>query len=212
MYKVGYIDEEKTWRNTFRQYFKEVFQVVLFDINEDTTLESLTEEVFNQNLNILVVDFRLDETGVIDFNADALIDKIKERNLFYPMIVLTSYEIDALNHLENPNLVNGKDMLEGENPKLYVLEQKILKTALEYSNTLTNNRIKLEILETKRINDQLSPAEEDEYVELNNFLDKTMNANSHISRSFYSNDTNKKLDDLITLTQNLINLIKNDKK
>ena len=48
MYKIGYIDEDKGWRNTFRQYLKDDFEIVLFDITEETTVETLVDDVFNQ--------------------------------------------------------------------------------------------------------------------------------------------------------------------
>lgn len=211
MYKIGYIDEDKGWRNTFRQYLKEDFEIILFDITADTEQDILVDQVFNQNLDMLVVDFRLDETGLVDFNADTLIDKIQERNLYFPIIILTSHELDALDHVSNANLVNGKDMLDGENPKVEILKQKILKITTDYKNTISESLSKLKELEAKRQAEGLKPDEEDLYVDLNNYIDKTMSAKEHMSRSFYSESTNKKLDELIAKTQELLNKIP-DKK
>jgi hypothetical protein len=208
MYKIGYIDEDKGWRNTFRQYLKDDFEIVLFDITEETTVETLVDDIFNQTIDMLVIDFRLDETGLVDFNADTLVDKIQERNLYYPLIILTSFESDALDHLENANLVNGKDMLSGDNTsKVAILKQKINKIASDYTSKVTDSITELEALEQKRVEKGLEPDEEDKFVELNNYLDKTTSAKGRLSRTFYSEDTNKKLDDLISKTEQLLKQI-----
>ncbi|WP_254526719.1 MULTISPECIES: hypothetical protein [unclassified Sphingobacterium] len=208
MYKIGYIDEDKGWRSTFRQYLKDDFEIVLFDINEETTVETLVDDVFNQAMDMLVIDFRLDETGLVDFNADTLVDKIQERNLYYPLIILTSFESDALDHLENANLVNGKDMLSGDNSsKVSILKQKISKIANDYISKMKETVLELEILEKRRVKNGLEPNEEDRFVELNNYLDKTTSAKGRLSRTFYSEDTNKKLDELICKTEQLLKQI-----
>jgi hypothetical protein len=213
MYRIGYIDEDKGWRNTFRQYLKDDFEIVLFDITEETTVETLVDDIFNQAIDMLVIDFRLDETGLVDFNADILVDKIQGRNLYYPLIILTSFESDALDHLENANLVNGKDMLSGDSTsKVSILKQKISKIAGDYTFKVSESVSELEILEKKRVETGLNPNEEDRFVELNNYLDKTTSAQGRLSRTFYSEDTNKKLDDLISKTEQLLKQItvKND--
>ncbi|RYE42239.1 MAG: hypothetical protein EOP48_23495 [Sphingobacteriales bacterium] len=64
-------------------------------------------------------------------DADKIVELIQERNLYYPLIILTSNETDALDHIENVNLINGKDMLssEGDNSKKDILKH-MMKTLL----------------------------------------------------------------------------------
>jgi hypothetical protein len=208
MHRIGYIDEDKGWRNIFRQYLKDEFEIVLFDIGEDTTLDTLVNEVFDQNVDMLVIDFRLDETGFVDFNADALIHKIHERNLYYPLIILTSYESDALDHLENANIVNGKDLLSGDmDDKVPILKQKIHKIANDYANKMKVAYSTLETLERKRVEEGLDPDEEDKFVEVNTFIDKSTSAKGRLARSFYSEDTNRRLSDLIAKTEEILKQI-----
>jgi hypothetical protein len=205
MYRIGYIDEDNGWKNTFRQSLKDDFEIILFDIKDDSTVESLVAEIFDAKVDMIVLDFRLDETGLVEFNADALVDKILETNLYFPLIVLTSHEIDALEHLSNANIVNGKDMLEGDSPKVDILKHKINKLVIDYNTRITDSTTELKALEAKKEDSGLQPAEEDRYVELNNFFDKLSDAKGHISRTFYSQDTNKRLDILIKKTEELIN-------
>lgn len=207
MYKIGYIDEEEPQRNSFYQFLKDDFEIELFDITEETEPESLVQDIFNSALDILVLDFRLDESGLVNFNADRLIELIQEKNLYYPLVVLTSHELDALDHIKNANLINGKTEMLGEKVEVFI--QKLKKIAGDYKTDVTSNEKELSELEQKRLKEGLDTAEEDRYVELNNFFDKISSSKEHISRTFYSNDTNAKLDELISRTTDMLNKIPN---
>lgn len=211
-YKIGYIDENEGWKSTFYHAFADDFEVILFDLNEKTTAESLVEEIFSQPLDMLVIDFLLDETGILDFNADKIVELIQNRNLYYPLIILTSNETDALDHIENVNLINGKDMLSSEDDtsKKHILKHKFTKIIESYKLKLGASENKLSELEIKRNDIGLSPTEEDKYVELNNYLDNISTSSGRISRSFYSEGTNNRLDDLIKKTQTMIELIEKE--
>lgn len=209
MFKIGYIDEEEPQRNSFYQFLKDDFEIKLFEIANDTEIENLVEDIFNSALDILVLDFRLDENGLVNFNADSIIELIQERNLYYPLVILTSHELDALDHIKNANLINGKTEMLGE--KVEVFKQKLKKIAGDYKTDLTNNEKELYELEGLRIKQGLDPAEEDRYVELNNFFDKISSSREHISRSFYTDGTNAKLDEIIRRTSEMLNKIP-DKK
>ncbi len=206
MYRLGYIDEDEGQRNNFYQFLKGDFEIKLFGITEETELDLLVEEIFQSGIDMLVLDFRLDETGLVDFNADSLVDKIQERNLYYPMVILTSHEEDAMDHISNANLINGKEEMLGS--KVQLFKQKLNKIVNSYQTTVSEAETELEVLENKRQNEGFDAKEEDRYVELNNYLDKTMAAKSRISRTFYSEDTNKKLDDLIEKTTEILSKIK----
>jgi len=209
MYRLGYIDEDEGQRNSFYQFLKDDFEITLFGITEETELDSLVEEIFQSGIDMLVLDFRLDETGLVNFNADSLVDKIQERNLYYPLVILTSHEEDAMDHISNANLINGKEEMLGS--KVQLFKQKLNKIVNGYQTRVSEAETELEELENKRQNDGLDAKEEDRYVELNNYLDKTMTAKSRISRTFYSEDTNKKLDDLIEKTSEILSKIEKEK-
>jgi len=208
MYRVGYIDEDAGQRNSFYQFLKDDFDIVLFEMNEDTTIESLVDDVFQSGIDMLVLDFRLDDSGEFDFNADSIIEKVQERNLLYPLVILTSHELDALDHVSNANLVNGKEEMLGS--KVEIFKQKLIKIIESYKTELIAAEAEIQELEKKRQNNiELSSSEEDRYVELNIFLEKIMSAKNRIHRSYYSEGTNKRLDQLIEQTQALLSKIEN---
>jgi len=205
MYRIGYVDEDEGQRNSFYHFLKDDFEVVLFEVNEESSAETIVEGIFAAGLDILVLDFRLDESGVVDFNSDRLVEQIQKRNLHFPLVILTSHEIDALDHLSDANLVNSKDEMLGGKVRVFI--QKLNKIATDYKSKVNDTKDKLQKLEEKRVEEGLLPDEEDEYVRLNIFIDETITAQDRISRSFYSEDTNTKLDELINRTEELLNKI-----
>ena len=92
MLRIGYIDEDEAQQNSFYHALKEYFDVVIFEITKETNKANLVEDVFKSALDVLVLDFRLDENGLLDFNANEIIEEIQKRNLYYPLIVFTSDE------------------------------------------------------------------------------------------------------------------------
>lgn len=200
--RIGYIDEDGGQRNSFYHYLKDEFEIILPEITEDTSVENLVDEILKLNLDVLVLDYMLSENGLVDFNAESLVERIFEFNRYYPLIILTSYETDALDQIANAHLVNGKDILES---KLAIFKHKLIKIAQEYKGEIKTAEQELEQLEEKRNSGEgLSSSEEDRYVELNSFLDATIDNKGKVSRTFYSEDTNKKLDNLINLTEQML--------
>lgn len=202
MIRLGYVDEDGGQRNSFYHLFKEDFEVIIFEITEETNEINLVEDIIKSGLNVLVLDFRLDENGLVDFNADKIVEGIHEINLHYPLVILTSHEIDALDHIKNAHLVNGKDdMLDA---KIDIFKQKLKSIATDYGNRVKSAEKELKALEDKRLASGLESKEEDRYVELCSFVDQTTSAKWRVSRTFYSEDTNKKLDDLIELAEQML--------
>ena len=72
MYKIGYVDEDRGQRNTFYNALKDDFKVKLFEITQETESQTLAEDILSSSIDMLVLDFRLDENGLVDFNADEL--------------------------------------------------------------------------------------------------------------------------------------------
>ena len=202
MLRIGYVDEDGGQRNSFYHYLKDEFEIILPEINEDTSVENLVDEILKANLDVLVLDYMLSENGMVDFNAESLVERIYEINRYYPLIILTSHETDALDQIANAHLINGKDILES---KLPVFKHKLVKIAQDYKSEIESSEKELVQLEEKRNSDKgLSPTEEDRYVELNSFLDSTIDNVGRVSRTFYSEETNKKLDSIIGLAEEML--------
>jgi CheY-like chemotaxis protein len=208
MYRLGYIDEDAGQRNQFRQTFKEDFEVYLVQGYEGVGIDELIIEAFDNHIDLLVIDYEMEE--FYGYNGDAIARKISLLRPNFPVIIFTSHESDALDFVDNANIVNGKDIWSGDHHvELEVFKKKLSSLINSHKNKIVEVEKKLEELETKKNETGLQPNEEDQYVELNNFLDKSFEGGEHLSRTFYSENTNKRLDAIIAKTEELINKLPN---
>lgn len=205
MYKIGFIDEEATQINTFYQTFKNDFEVYEFELNQNIEPEEIIFNAFNNHLDALIVDYRMDD--YFGFNGNVLVEKLDEINPFFPRIILTSYPLEALDFVDDANIVNTKEIWSGDSDSarnLEIFTKKLNRVINSYYEKIKDNEIELKKLEEKRKTVSLEPTEEDRYIELNNFMSKIVGENKVLPRSFYSQETNAKLDSLIEKTEQML--------
>ena len=77
-YKIAYIDESPQWINTFYQSFKSDFAITRIQVNSDTSISSLIDEIFSNEIDGVVTDYLLNEEGEVDFNGNKVIEAIKK--------------------------------------------------------------------------------------------------------------------------------------
>lgn len=200
MYKIGFIDEDEKDRLHFRQTFKDEFEIYSIEFDKNSTEDDLIREAFDSQVDILVIDYRMD--AALGFNGDSIARRLDEINPYFPKIIWTSHEGDAINFVDNVNLINDKDD-STEKPDFFI--SKFNRLINDYYEDITNAEEKLRILEEKRKTEGLTSYEEQEYVGVNNFLGKVFGGGEYLSGTFYSVDTNKKLDSLIEKTEQLLN-------
>jgi CheY-like chemotaxis protein len=203
MYRLGYIDEDAGQRNQFRQTFKDDFEVYLIEGYEGVTIEELITEAFDSHIDMLVIDYEMEE--FYGYNGDAIARAMHSVKPHFPVIIFTSHESDALDFVDNGNIVNGKDIWSGDHHvELEVFKKKLNSLISSNKNKIVEAEETLKALEAKKKEGGLEPNEEDQYVEVNNFLDKSFDGDEHLSRTFYSENTNKRLDYIIAKTEELI--------
>lgn len=205
MYKIGFIDEDATQINTFYQTFKNDFEVYEFELGQQIEPEEIIFNTFDNHLDALIVDYRMDD--YFRFNGNVLVEKLDEVNPFFPRIILTSYPLEALDFVDDANIVNTKEIWSGDPDSardLEIFTKKLNRIINSYYEKINDSKVELKSLEEKRKADGLNPIEEDRYVELNNFLERVFSRGAKIPRQFYSEDTNRKLDSLIEKTEKLL--------
>jgi len=157
-YKLGYIDEDAGQRTTFYHTFKEDYEnIKLFRFTDETTIDSLITDIVEAKLDLVVIDYELTADGVIDFDADELIDELLKRYIHFPFIILTSNEDDALDHIHYANRIYSKDNMGDE------FFKRIIKNNMEeYSSRITNNKETIQLLTNKKNKEGLSVLEEED--------------------------------------------------
>jgi hypothetical protein len=113
-YRVGYLDEDRGAQIAVRRAVRSDFDVHLFDITSDFTPDSVVCTIRSECLDLVIIDFILTDTSIISFNGDNVVNAINKWNPFFPLLVLTSHQFDAIHSIENANLIYEKDIVGGD--------------------------------------------------------------------------------------------------
>lgn len=203
MHRLGFIDEDRSQRNQFYQTFKADFEVCNIEAAAGDTVEKLVSEALTNHVELLLVDYQM--SHVLGFNGDSIARMMSEVNPYFPVMIFTSYEEEALDFVDDANKVYGKDIWSGDDEaELQVFKKKINTLINSYNNRINEASETLSRLKAKKDSEGLTPEEEDRYMELNVFLEQVANKGGHLPRTFYSQETNKKLDVLLEKTEQLL--------
>ncbi len=150
MIRLGYLDENKGNRNTFYRVFKKDFDVVMLDdFAKVFTLDLLLEEIDKQEIQVLAVDYKLADSGMVQYDGDQVLDAINERKRYFPVFMMTSYVDAAIQKVNNTFLVNDKDGLN--NPQtVELLKNQIAGSVESYHRIVKEKEQRVKTLEAKQ--------------------------------------------------------------
>lgn len=203
-YKVGYLDEDEIWMALVRQKLSSVFDIYLIDI--PITLEGIWEFILDHELDALVVDFQLFDSGKVSFDGNDVVQTITAHNQHFPIIVLTAHENRALDELDNVLIVKGKRMINNadELPNFTKMLNALIKS---YKTRLTDSQQTILELQKKDI---LNEQEESKLFNAQLFLAETCKDNT-VSPNQFSAGYSKQLQNLLDMANTLLDELK-DKK
>lgn len=106
MIKVVYIDEEAGWQSTANAALSDKY-----DIYIPETLPSNISEIWNEvcESQVAVIDYRLNESG-LSYTGDDVAREIHKHNKHFPVIIITSYEDNAIQECIETQIIRGKEM------------------------------------------------------------------------------------------------------
>ena len=179
-FTIGYLDEEEQWKLTVRSSLKSDFNIVLLDLPEKTS--EIWRIVEEENLDALIVDFRLFESGKVTYNGNDVVKDIRSHNLHLPMFVITSYEDNAIELCEDVFIVRDKEMLT-DTQKLSLFKKMLSRAINTYNHQILEaNETILELNRKLEKGISLSAEEEEKRFRAERFL-----AELNIPDSFDSN-------------------------
>jgi hypothetical protein len=180
-YKIGYIDEDNQQVKRFtRNLRSHGFEVIGYDFYKNMTPESLMEQVYNSDIDLLMIDYKLKESNIVGFNGDVIENLIYNTKPLFPHIIFTSDVDQAEAHVEDWKIIYDKgdvfveDEADTTNSERFV---KMLTRSIEqYKKYIESRKEALSILLQKGESEGLNAAEKNEALslqdELNN-LDKS---------------------------------------
>jgi DNA-binding NarL/FixJ family response regulator len=169
-YTIGYVDEESQFVDKFKKKLKDAFEIIVFDLTPDLTLDQLIQNIEEAELDCLIADFELNEAAIVQFNGDEIINQYKQKYPFFPVFIITSKEEDdVLDSVEDGDIVRVKDELDN---KLPILIQRINNKIETYYKDIRDAENLIDELVRKKKHTPLTVEEEEKLLENYIFLDK----------------------------------------
>ena len=205
MIRLGYLDEKKGNRNTFYRIFKNDFEVVMLDdFAKVFTLDMLLKEIERKGIEVLAVDYKLSESGDVEYDGDQVLETINDRKRYFPVFLMTSYVDAAIKRVNNAFLVNDKEGLN--NPETVELLKEQIKGSVEsYKRIVANIEQRVRDLEAKQDSGEgLSNEEETELLDLHVELNKIDPAANPLSPDKMQTTAIKDLRNVVSLSEEIL--------
>lgn len=109
-YKIGYIDEDPVQVTRYERKLRDYFDVVTYNIQKGTELNDLLMQVYNSDIDLLMIDYLMVDKGILTFNGDEVARQYEEIKPRFPVIIFTNEEAQAFPQVDNPNIIYDKSL------------------------------------------------------------------------------------------------------
>lgn len=211
-YKVIFIDEESTQHDEFKDHFDKYWPEAEVECAfPSPTLNKMLEVIEQYQPNAIIVDFQLNDKKTdikynVCYNGVELLKEIQSQKCDFPCFVITSYDDEAVADSNDVNFVYIKKSLHYSSDGGKVPFAQRVKCQIDkYLAKVTNAKAELSFLLEKRKSGKANVIDEGRIVELDSFLEKTMDATGvipdemkHLSNMDRLNSLINKVDQLIS--------------
>lgn len=106
-----YIDEEAGWQSTAHAALSDKYDIYIPDM-----LPRDVSEIWNEvhDSQIAIIDYRLNESGQVAYTGDDVVREIHKHNKYFPAIIITSYEDNAIQECTATQTIRGKEMFNAK--------------------------------------------------------------------------------------------------
>ena len=204
-YRIGYLDEDEGYQAKFYQAFKNEFDIKILPIENINNVYDVLRFINDEELDALVVDYRLADSGQLTFNGDSVVDLINSQKKYFPLVMLTSYAQDAIAHMEDVYIVKDKEEIESS-ANLFL---KQLETAIDrYQTKIITAENKIKELSEKKV---LSIQEEEELLRLHIFMNEVDPEANQLPASLLTSSAINNISDLVKESKELLSILKKNK-
>ena len=208
-YTLGIVDEEQTELNRLHNFFENDFNVE--EINKFKSIDNLVSYIKSEGIDALAIDYRLKEHNTkFNVNGDVIFKDLLSNLKGYPAFILTN---DSIKAKKESKSINSFFIIDKEKTHLIKPSEKneffreINANIKLYKDSITSKMKRLKVLSNKNNRGKLTDSEENEFLELNNDLSKSLTGTTPIPLKYFSIETNKKFNTLLRKTDKLIHVI-----
>ncbi|HTA27020.1 MAG TPA: hypothetical protein VK809_04495 [Bacteroidia bacterium] len=205
-YTIAIMDEEAKERAKFANFFDQDFNI--FEIPSISSVDGLIDKIKAENIDAIAIDYKLKEHhSRFKENGDYFFKQLISRLQEFPAFVLTQDAEKAKREskLIKPRFIIDKEIyhkLHGNDKKAFMND--IISEINTYKKSFTEKLKRLKELEKIKKNKKLNDSLENEYLNLNNEISQSLSGYQALPLKYFSQDTNKKLDEVLTKTDELI--------
>lgn len=128
-YKIGYIDEDINQVKKYQRRFREFgIEVIGYEFRKGMTLEELMEQVYISEIDLLMIDYRLNETNQVTFNGEAVVNVFYEKKPLFPHIIFTNKKEQAEPFVEDWKIIFDKDEIFSDDDEDEIKVQYFITT------------------------------------------------------------------------------------
>jgi hypothetical protein len=221
MYKLLYIDEDQEQIENFLNYIDDtnsnnIFEVITHFPSGD--IEEMIEKIFKINPDVIVSDFLLNENiGSLGYNVPyngvELVQEFLSIRHKFPCFVLTAKDKDAVSDSEDVNLVYTKSLMtsEIEDTKAKVkFTDRIVKQIEHYKVRIEGAQKELsELIDVRKAGNANFDIER-RIIDLDDLLEKSIDAHNVIPSDFKSYSNSKRLDNMLEKVDELLKKLNED--
>ncbi|WP_179006073.1 hypothetical protein [Winogradskyella forsetii] len=205
-YKVAYIDEMDSDIRSFKRSVllraNEKFEVVA--IKPKANINDTVSMIFENFVDAVVADFRLsEEDPTVHYNGSDLIKEVLNIRDDFPVFILTSFEDDAVDQGFDVNIVYEKVDVQ-ETSKFF---DKVILQIKKYKAKIESAELRILELTEKRKNNPLTNSEEQEFLELDSLIEKSLDKQSKIPVDLKATTNSERLKELLNKADKIIEAI-----
>jgi len=223
MYKLLYIDEDQEQIENFQNYIDDTNTNNIFEVIPQLPLgdmEEMIEKILKANPDVIVSDFLLNENiGALGYNVPyngvELVEEFLAIRHKFPCFVLTAKDQDAVSDSEDVNLVYTKSLMttEIEDTKAKVkFTDRLIKQIEHYQSRITDAQKELQELLEVRKSGNADYKIENRIIELDDFLEKSIDATHSVPTEFKTFSNTQRLDNILSKVDELLKKLDNDVK
>lgn len=167
-YNIGFVDEDP---QEIRRYANRLepmgFNVIDYSIEKGLQLDELLNRIYDSEIDLVMVDFLLNERGILGFNGDQVIRDFKKIKPEFPMIIFTSKDKQAFPAVDDVNLIYDKARIRDDDAELQRFITVLSKNIEKYRNDIKQreDRIK-ELIDIRESGPQLDTDQKSELFRL----------------------------------------------
>lgn len=145
-YKIGFLDEDINQVKLYRRKLRDFgFDVVGYEFTKGMSLEELMNQVYNSDIDLLMIDFRLNESNIVPFNGDEVERHVYENKPLFPHIIFTNKVDQAEPDVDDIKIIFDKEIVfpddNGEdNPKTKHFINVLTKSIEQYQRHIEKRK------------------------------------------------------------------------